>query len=373
MDLVLLIDGNAPDPADLTVVSGTIDEGINQVYLIDLVMACSKWDLMPQDQVGRKLTLKLQPKTPPDSNQKVSRFDGLIMEFDKLGEPWHIQGLYGYRARVKPAVCKLGYKMRSQIFAKKKRPEIASAVLSDNGLSKGTDFEVNLINASAYPEEEQVVQFQSTDLDFLARQLASQGINFFFVADTKGDKVEKLVLADDPSFFPRMEEGVQFVPDTGQITDRHSIFSFTAKAGVVPGSVKLEQYSPAKPSQKFQAERKVKDGMPGQVQLYGNPGPSQDDTTRLAKTRGEELAVDLWGGEGESNIFLLRSGQKISLPSNIAPPGNYLFTRIHHRFSQQPEYISSQGNKGLDYRNRFSVAKAEGYRPDYMGLRSITR
>ena len=72
--------------------------------------------------------------------------------------------------------------------------------MNNGGLVDKTDYQFQLINQSAYAQEEQIVQYRETDLEFVTRNLAHAGINFYFTYSGP-DNPEKLTMSDDRSYF----------------------------------------------------------------------------------------------------------------------------------------------------------------------------
>lgn len=360
MKAKFLIDGQKPQP-DLIIVSAKICEGINQVSLLDLVMASPSKTAAEKFKPGGKATLKLS-----QDQKKYKRFDGLIYSFGSGGQGWPGTGLHPYRMLMRPAFWQLNQGFGSQVFSSTTVPKVIKKVLQDAGLASGSDFKLSLLNESAYPQEEQIVQYQESSLAFLTRLMRENGINFFFKADQSGNAQEQLVMADDRSFFSSaFSQAVSYAPQTGLMAKEPHVDFFEFSGRAIPKKVKVQTHQALSPHQTFSGDRKVDGGVSGEVHLFGRPGLDQAQAERMAKISSQELASAAWLGRGESNLVLFSSGEKFSIsPDPTGSQGaSYLLTEVEHCMSQDPRYAAG-GEADLEYKNSFRVAKGDSdYRP----------
>ena len=120
MELSFQINGATPDP-HLGIVEGYIQEGINQVSLIELILvsgvALSESECA--DYIGSNVTLGLGDVI--DGTLLWSRFDGIIYELHVLDLVGVEEGAFKYQMIIRPKLWDLNFMVRARSFEKKSR------------------------------------------------------------------------------------------------------------------------------------------------------------------------------------------------------------------------------------------------------------
>ncbi|MCB2188044.1 MAG: phage late control D family protein [Deltaproteobacteria bacterium] len=368
MQAEILIDGKKPDPA-LGLVQAVLDEGLNRISTFDLLLACPDNKLVPSEKLGKTLVVKLSEEV--DGQLKTSRFDGLIFEFGRASETWANEGLWAYRLLARPRVWTLSFFYRSRIFNQNQSAvEVVNQVLSEDSLQKDTDFKTDYLDQGVYGQQEQIVQYQETDLDFVRRLLVGEGVNFFFSSDQEGQTPQLFHLVDDRSFFSSpFAASLPYQEREGLVTNTRHVTAMEASRRTAPGQVQVKFHKLLNPSQKFEAERPVPQGLKTQVKLFGDLGLDQKAAEHQARVRSQEMNATQWEGRGHSNVFLVRAGDRFGLdPDPFGGQDQYLATRVIHRFRQAPELSLAALQSSPEYDNSFWVVLAEAdYRPAFLG------
>jgi hypothetical protein len=116
----------------------------------------------------------------------IRRMEARGASAERGGEKRH-----AYRVWLAPALWLLGRTKDSRIFQDESVPEIVRAVLREGGVR--TRFRLFW----TYPPRSYCVQYQESDLDFVERILAEEGILHFFDQPSSEAEAEILVLTDD--------------------------------------------------------------------------------------------------------------------------------------------------------------------------------
>ena len=99
---------------------------------------------------------------------------GIIRKFEQAGEPTR---LTQYKAELVPKIWLLGLRQKSRIFQEMNVPDIIKKVLTDAKIPSN-EFKFQLTRK--YPDREYCVQYRESDLDFISRILAEEGIFYYF-------------------------------------------------------------------------------------------------------------------------------------------------------------------------------------------------
>lgn len=233
------------------------------------------------DAVGAKGHLVIDRK---DDGIPPFTFSGVFARVDLLHQ---LEGRALFRAVLVPRLWLLGLSKHSRIFTQMTVPEIIKAVLEENTLREGTDYELRLRNGK-YAKEEHVCQYRESDLAFISRWMEREGIYYFF---QHGDEGEKLILCDDKAYDEEaLGKPVRYHPQVGgDMSAGMSFRSFQCTHATLPTLVKLKDYDYAKPNLDVSGSADVSVSGVGEVVLFGERFFSPDDGKRLAKIRAEEL------------------------------------------------------------------------------------
>ena len=273
-----------------------------------------------------------------------------------------------YRARVVPALWKLGHVRRSRIFQNMTIPMIVQGVLSD------AEVEWRDALTATYGIREYCVQYAESDLDFVHRLLEEEGIFYYF--EHEQDR-HTMVLGDVPSSCQPVpgEERITFREPSKMAPGAEHVDAFSARAEIRPGKVTLRDYNFAKP----QVDLTARSGPAGDLEVYEFPGGYQDGAvgSRLAKVRLEEERVRAETTAGSSLSRRLLPGHVFELDEHPLPALNarYLLLSVRHK-GEQPEVLvhgsSHLQGKQEGYRNHFLCVRDDvPFRPERRTARPV--
>jgi type VI secretion system secreted protein VgrG len=225
-----------------------------------------------------------------------------------------------------PRLSLLGLRTHSRIFQDKTGPEVIKLVLDEWGVGNRADL------TQSYDHRPYVTQYKETDLAFVERLLAEEGIATFF--DQSGD-AEVLVLLDAPTSYlsigPRHYRGFA----GGMAEDE--IASFDVHRRVRPTAARLGDFDFRRPLLQLRALELVKEEPAGVFQRFGTerfaryfhgdiaerarPTELEVDPAQ-ARTVLEQLRADVVLGKGVAHSRQLSPGLSFQLDGHPVPSSN---------------------------------------------------
>ncbi|MFQ2383093.1 type VI secretion system Vgr family protein [Aeromonas dhakensis] len=260
-----------------------------------------------------------------------------------------------YQLMVQPALWRLSLRQNSRIFQAQKPDEILSILLQEHGI---TDYAFALKNEHA--KREYCVQYRESDLDFVNRLAAEEGM--FYFHEFEAGK-HRIVFADDAAALTAGPE-LFFNLGNRSLEQGPYVRQFHYREAVRPSDVELKDYSFKTPAYGL-SHKKVGAELEHQRDTYQHfdyPGRYKEDPSgkAFAQHRLDALRNDAVAGSGKSNSSALQPGQSFSLTEH--PNGSlntdWQIVRIQHT-GLQPQALEEEGGSGPTvYHNEFGVVKA---------------
>ena len=252
----------------------------------------------------------------------------------------------------------LSFNIQSRVYLNKNVTEIIQDVLGGAGL-KSTDY--TLKTRASYPRREFTVQYNESDLDFILRLMAHDGI-FFSFAQT--DKQAVLLIHDSVDDLPMLEGGGELLyqAQTSQVRQVETVFAFRQQGLLHTEYVRLKDYNYRTPEAGLLAESRMSGKLKAQGIEYrhGENFKSLDDGDRLGKLRQELLDWQRETFIAESDCRGLMPGQKFSLVGHPLHEfnGDYLVLEVEHHADQRAGQAYAGKNLGMTYRNKSLLIRA---------------
>ncbi|MGY3942932.1 type VI secretion system Vgr family protein [Aeromonas tecta] len=260
-----------------------------------------------------------------------------------------------YQLMVQPALWRLSLRQNSRIFQAQKPDEIISILLQEHGI---TDYAFALKNE--HVQREYCVQYRETDLDFVNRLAAEEGL-FYFHEFEQGK--HRIVFADDAAALTAGPE-LFFNLGNRSLEQGPYVRQFHYREAVRTSDVELKDYSFKTPAYGL-SHKKLGAELEHQRDTYQHfdyPGRYKLDGSgkAFAQHRLDALRNDAVTGLAKSNCAALLPGQYFSLTEH--PNGSlntdWQIVRISHTGSQ-PQALEEEGGSGPTvYHNEFGVVKA---------------
>ena len=216
-------------------------EAVNELFAFDVEALSTSTDLDLALFIGEELTVGL---LQPDGGRRM--WHGLCTSASWLGADG---GVARYRLRLEPALAMLALRRDSYIFQDKNVRDIACELLGDYPQVR-FDFEVT----QELAPRAVCTQYRESDLDFLLRLLASEGLNWRFEHDQAedggdgphGQARHKLVIFDSRASAPLMPGGEVLRFHGVRATELDdAIDGFRARRTVQANAVSISSWDPA--------------------------------------------------------------------------------------------------------------------------------
>ncbi|CBV42791.1 type VI secretion system Vgr family protein [Halomonas elongata] len=291
--------------ADLAVVDFTHEEALSSPFHLHVRFASRAVDLSPEALLDRPASL-----TVWQDGVAQRRVHGIVAEFGR-GDRGHRRS--HYEVVIRPSLWRLSLRQNSRIFQRVSPLTILNTLCEERGL---TDVAFAVTREPA--EREYCVQYRETDLAFVERLAAEEGLFYFHEFEDGDLGAHRLVFADDPQVLTGLGERPYHHRAGGTAPQRH-LRRLTQTARVRPARAQLKDYSFKRPAYAQLHERQG-DGLEqhsqrGDYEHYDYPGRYKADASGQAFTRHrlEHLRHDALTLAGESDLPELAPGTRFTL------------------------------------------------------------
>jgi type VI secretion system secreted protein VgrG len=283
----------------------------------------------------------------------LRRFQGVVLEaaVEALGT-----GRHRVEVVIVPRIALCGLGLRSRIFQDVDVKDVADAVLREAGVER-----VRFSLQEAHPKRAFVLQHQESDLAFLRRLLADEGVGFVI---QEGEEGEEVLLFDTSTSLPAIEgETALYDRSAGQLA-WEAAWGVRIRCASASDGVVVKDYDLRRPTVDLTARREA-DGARGR-EVYLHPGRYLEEAEgkRRARARLEALRSATLAFEGESSCPRLQPGRTFSLQAtpNAAASIDHLAIAVRHR-----GYTPDEGEEGARvYQNAFRSIPADvPWRPPF--------
>jgi type VI secretion system secreted protein VgrG len=351
---------------ELRVLSFEGREEMNALYAFDVVFWAKDLDEAQLEGALLGLPVALGMHLPGGSARYVR---GIVHAMALEGK--HPGGRHAYRLSLAPKLWFLGKRVNSRIFQDKTVQEIVDVVLAEHGVAHDWNL------ATKYPARQYCVQYQESDLHFVTRLLAEEGIFFSFdhPADAGGgDPVtERLVLADSAHAYAPIDgdPGLVYRHQSGEGSmqaDENQVLDLRAHTRIEPTAVVMHDYDFRRPMLDLTSRAPAADApppagvgaVPRPLEVYDHHGEYEetDADAGSASVYLEQLRAGAREAHGVSVCRRLLPGHRFDLRDHEIEmlDASWVVTHVHHRG------VSAEGaqKKGTRvYENTFRCAPAE--------------
>ncbi|HTN84279.1 MAG TPA: type VI secretion system tip protein TssI/VgrG [Sorangium sp.] len=322
-------------------------EALSRLYRYEIVLVARDPapEVDPEELIQARATLRIVTHDTPS----VRLVHGIIAEAEELG--W-VHGAAVYRVALVPPLARALYRTRCRIFLQKTTRQIIDAVLQgdpelrrqDDATAPAADVDplftparelfawrvadtsrIDQVAARPY-----CVQYNESDLAFIARLLEEEGIAYHF---EHGDGVCLLVLADTDQGRAPLDPATPLGPN---VLGR-AVTGMKLGARLRPRKVSLVDYNWKNPGLDLSVAAPARPS-PAELVDHEYPGryPDKPDQGQpLATARLDRLGVEASYAVGEGSCRLLSAGCMFAL-ENLRPrhDGEYLVTQLDVRARQ---------------------------------------
>jgi type VI secretion system secreted protein VgrG len=283
----------------------------------------------------------------------VQRVNGIVRCFTQ-GDTGHHHTFYSLT--LVPALERLSLRHNSRIFQLNTVPEILSILLQEMGIN---DYAFALTRDCE--QREFCVQYRETDLDFLHRLAAEEGLVYSFIHE---EGKHTLIFSDASESLPKLGEPIPYNTLAGGMIESPYISALSVHTQSEVSQTALQDYSFKKPAYSF-AQQAVGTEMEYQQPDYEHfdaPGRYKNDVSGKAfsQIRLDYLRRNARTATGKSNQPLLRPGVKFDLQEHLDDTLNrdWLVVRVTSQGTQPQALEEAGGNGATTYANQFSLIPA---------------
>ncbi|MEI7251806.1 type VI secretion system tip protein VgrG [Pectobacterium versatile] len=336
----------ALEAGTFAVVDFRLDEGLNRPFSLSLSLASA----LPDVDFGAVLDQPCELMIWYEGELK-RRVSGIISGFT--------QGDTGFRrtryqAEVRPALWRLGLRTNARIFQAQKPEAIIGVLLEEAGI---TDYAFALRNEHAV--REYCVQYRESDLAFITRLAAEEGMYFFHEYE---EGKHRVVFADDAGALTKGPE-LFFNLATQGLSEGEYVRRFHYAERVSTSDVELKDYSFKTPAYGL-SHKKMSGELAHQresYQHYDYPGRYKQDPSGKAFSgyRLDALRSGAVTSEGESNCAGLMPGNTFTLTEHPNATLNAVWQTVSvTHVGQQPQALEEEsGGEPTTMNNSFAVVK----------------
>lgn len=322
-----------PSVDEIAVIDFTHREALSQPFELALNLASRNGNLDAAELLDQEATLTIWQDGEP-----LRRVHGVVSEFGR-GDRGHRRTFYSLVLR--PALWRLSLRQNSRIFQKADPLTIINTLCDERGITD-VSFAVNRELA----EREYCVQYRETDLAFIERLAAEEGLFYFHEFD---ENSHRLVFADDPQVLTNLGERPYNSRAGGTAPTRH-VRKLSHKARVATASATLKDYSFKNPAYAQLHEHLGRDveahGQNADYEHYDYPGRYKQDASGepFTRIRLEQLRREVITAQAESDLPELAPGLRFTLTDHDTDSLNRDWQAIsvtHH--GDQPQALEEDG------------------------------
>ncbi|MGR4066481.1 type VI secretion system Vgr family protein [Billgrantia sp. C5P2] len=328
------------DSADLAVVDFSLEEALSAPFTLTVRFASRDGSLSASALLDRPVTLTIW-----QDGEVLRRVNAIVSEFGR-GDRGHRRTMYSLVAR--PALWRLGLRQNSRIFQQVSPLTVINTLCDERSLT-----DVAFAATREPQEREYLTQYRETDLAFLQRLAAEEGLFYFHeFFETDGDTpsaAHRLVFADAPQALAHLGERSYHGRAGGTPPQRH-VRKLEQLARVAPASVTLKDYSFKNPAyaqlHEHAGDELEAHGQRDDYEHYDYPGRYKADASGEAFTRIrlEHLRNDALTCRAESDLPELAPGSRFTLTDHDLSELNrdWQVVEVTHHGSQ-PQALEEDG------------------------------
>lgn len=285
--------------------------------------------------------------------QVVQQINGIVRQFSK-GDTGHRHTFYSLT--LVPALERLSLRSNSRIFQQQSVPEIISILLQEMGIE---DYAFALKRECA--QREFCVQYRETDLQFLHRIAAEEGLVYSHLHEAQK---HTLLFTDSSDSQPKLAKPVPYNALAGGEINVPYVVDLQLKTTAQVSHTELKDYSFKKPAYGFTQRTQGKDIAYQQpnYEHFDAPGRYKDDANGKAfsQIRLEYLRRDALLADAKSDEPLLLAGVRFDLQDHLdhAMNRDWLVVQANHQ-GTQPQALQEEGGSGATtYSNQLKLIPA---------------
>ena len=310
------IDGEA-----VVVLAAEVALGISELGHAECEVTDRAGGPLPSAVIGKPFVIRARR----DDDESEHAFAGIIVEAELSGDDSNAPHL---RVRVAPRMWRLGKRVGYRIFQEMSVVDVVKDVLERAGIDAGgQDWQLT----ESYPVRTYCLQHRESELDFVMRLLAEEGIAFGF-EERDGEDV---VWFTDADLGP--VGGVDALVYRERSGFHHAgahVWDLVQARSVRSDGVSLRDFDFERPDLQIEHEELASDGTEGTLSVYDFPGRSivEAELTRMTRVLLEALRCDRERIQGHSGALHLYPGRRFTVSEHPYEPMNQELLIVRTRY-----------------------------------------
>ncbi|MFU2146156.1 type VI secretion system tip protein VgrG [Hafnia paralvei] len=344
----LSVDGQAPDT--FAVINFRLRQQLSFPFMLDVNVASKSFSQQASNLLEKNATLTIW------QGEKALRYvTGVVSSFGmKENNRWQMQ----YSLRIQSPLWRSSLRQNFRIFQQQNIQAISSTLLDENGVTDWTPS----FNAD-HPPREFCVQYGESDLAFLSRLWAEEGIFYYDKLAPEGPD-QKLTLCDDVAGLSPLSDAITFNPNTTTEVTTECISAFHYEASVRPSSVMSKDYTFKTPGWegKFTQQGENLNSQFTQYEIYDYPGRFKDEQhgQDFARYQMDGLRNNSEIASGSSNSPKLWPGTRFTLMNHPQETLNQEWQIVSSILTgEQPQALHGSQRRGTNMYNQFTAIPAD--------------
>lgn len=321
-------------------------EGVSRLFEFTISALSNEATIAPKDLLGKNVTLFM---ARPGGILRI--VNGIVVSLS--GREVTRSNYRLFTLVVAPTLWLLDRTSDYKVFQEKTAVDIVEELLRDGGVI----FE-NRLKAS-YDKRDYCVQFGETNLGFIERLLAEEGIIYYFTHE-KGS--HKLILADSATGYADVSpEDVVFRQNIEDAAD--AVYKMDLAANLTDAKWTVGDYDFAAPGSKLEGSGKTSlvPATSKNWQHYRFPAGSVKPATltRLASVAVDGVDAGFEVANGKGNCARLTPGHRFALVEHPVENQKHVVTEMRHEAQDKTHFTVRPGMEGKPYyRNSFTCIPA---------------
>ncbi|WP_275377123.1 type VI secretion system tip protein TssI/VgrG [Xenorhabdus bovienii] len=351
-----LITENLPEQT-FAVVDFSLNEALSTPFRLEATLTCKTSEIDFADVLDRNAAFAVYR-----NGQAERQITGMVTHFSLLSTGRHRSH---YHITIQPPLWRASLRVNSRIFQNQSVMDIVETLLRENGVS-------SFFFALGYkhPPREFCVQYDESDLAFIQRLLADEGIFYYFTFDQ--EQHEQRIVFHDSCLSLNQVITVPYRPETDVTGETTCIrqFSWSEQVGVANITTKDRTFKNPRWNREFWYEGRNLEHqrLLNSYHYYDFPSRYKDDALgqRSSQYRLEYLRRDTQLGNGQGDCFALWPGQLFSLTDHPRDAFNdqWQLIQITHSGQQPQADETHSGGSGTWLSNQFTFTRRKNsYRP----------
>jgi type VI secretion system secreted protein VgrG len=324
-------------------------EGISRLFEFSVSALSQRQTIEPQELLGKSVTLTM---ARPGCERRV--VNGIVTSLS--GGAVTLRGHRLFRLVMSPSLALLAHTSDYKVFQEKTAVEIAEEILAEAGVT----FEKKL--QTSYDKRDYCVQFGETDLAFLERLFAEEGIFYYFTHENDG---HRLVIADHAAAYDDVAQPrVAFRQDVEDIAD--GIYQMDFGACLTGARWTLGDYDFEAPESRPEGTRVTNlqpaSGKPWEHYRYPGGSAKPGTLTRLATVAADASDASFEEVKGQGTCASFMPGHRFTLSEHVVSSlenSVFVLKEVRHEAVDETNLTIRPDKESKSYyRNSFSCMPA---------------